>query len=122
MCPCVFVDDVAADTADPEEEEAESQLSGFLLSVSSRLTPDGLDISSSKSVVTASNPALGRRIVGRLRCFGLSFTNKVKSLRIDFAVGTHRNAAVITHRLKQVRKRQRGSKGFGQLGLTRQKW
>ena len=53
VTPCVFVDDLAADTQSEDADEAKTSLSNFLLGVCSRLTADGLEASASKSVVTA---------------------------------------------------------------------
>ena len=52
--PTVFVDDVSAEMAAYDSTAVERQLAGFLQSVCSRLTADGLEISASKSVVSAS--------------------------------------------------------------------
>lgn len=98
--PKVFVDDVSAEMADHDPVVVESQLAGFLLSVCSRLTKDGLEISASKSVVTASNQTLGKAICNRLGKLGISFVKRVKSLGVGMGSGTCKNAGIQNSRLK----------------------
>ena len=66
ITPTAFVADVAAEVADEDEDQAVSQLIRFLRSVCSRLTADGLEISPTKSVVTASIGDVGRKIASKL--------------------------------------------------------
>ena len=66
ITPTVFVDDVGAEAASSDEDEVVSKLTGFFRAVCSRLTADGLGISAAESVVTASIPAVGRRIAKKL--------------------------------------------------------
>ena len=73
----MFVDDVAAEASNPDASVVEAQLAHFLDSVCSRLTADGLEISASKSVVTAYTPELGRCIAARPKRFGITFTKWV---------------------------------------------
>ena len=75
------------------------------MSVCSRLTADGLGISASKSVVTASTKKLGEAVAKRLKQFGIKCVKKVKPLGIGMASGTQHDAGVLKARLKNFKKR-----------------
>ena len=105
VSPCVYVDDIMAAALADSDEEVKSALTNFLRSICSRLTADGLEISASKSVVTASSQSLGEDIAANLSQFGIRFTKRVKALGIGLAAGNRRNAKVLRDRLNQFRKR-----------------
>ena len=72
VTPTAFVDDVGAETADADEGTVISNLTGFLRSVCSRLTADGLEISPTKSVVTASVAKWGEKLPASWLASGLN--------------------------------------------------
>lgn len=76
VTPCVFVDDIAADTGDDEEDSVVTRLSRFLQSTCCRLTADGMEVSASKSVVTATKSSTGEAIAGKLNHLGIRYTKK----------------------------------------------
>ena len=70
VTPCVFVDDIAADTEHEDAEVVKTRLANFLRSICCRLTADGLEVSATKSVVTASTRELGEGIANKLKTSG----------------------------------------------------
>lgn len=54
-------------------EEVKSNLTNFLRSICSRLTADGVETSTSKCVVKASETALGESIVANMSQFGIKY-------------------------------------------------
>lgn len=73
VTPCVFVDDIAADMHAACGEQVRSAITKSLLIICSRFTADGLEVSASKSVVTASTNKLSESIVANRSPFGIRF-------------------------------------------------
>ena len=102
--PTLYVDDVSAEVAGPEDW-VESNLVGFIRSVCDGVQEAGMEISTSKSVCTASSPSLTHRIAGQLGEYSISPVVRTKSLGFGLAAGVRRNAMVVNKRLKEYRKR-----------------
>ena len=73
----VVVDDLSAEADDSDPAEVVRVLSGFLVIACSRLTSDGLEISATKSVVTATTRQIGEAVAQRLGAF------KIKCLKFE---------------------------------------
>ena len=65
-----------------------------------------MEVSQSKSVVSASSPALGADLIAKRKPHGIKHTLKVQSLGEGLAAGVRRNAMVLNARLKTFRKKQ----------------
>ena len=79
VTPTLFVDDLSSEH-DGEGDHIASELGGFNDLVAIRIREDGMEVSQSKSVVSASTPALGAAVMDRLKPHGIKHTLRVKSL------------------------------------------
>ena len=64
-----------------------------------------MEVSQTKSVVSASNGKLAEALMLRLNNYGVKYSLKVKSLGVGLAAGVRRNTMVQNDRLKKFRKR-----------------
>ena len=97
--PTVFVDDIAADMAGPDDQVVRN-LGGFIERIARVFKKNGLELSAKKSVCTASTKTLGRRLAQRWKAHGISFCQRVKALGVGMAAGCRRNVEVLTKRLR----------------------
>lgn len=79
---------------------------GFLRLVCNRITADGMESSSTKSICNASSDEIGERIAcGFAPTHRLRFQRKVKSLGVGLGAGRRRHTGIVNARLKHFRKR-----------------
>ena len=102
--PTLYVDDVSAEAAGPDDWVAD-HLVGFIRSVCEGVREAGMEISTSKSVCTASSPSLTHRSAEGLKEHSIKPVIRTKSLGFGMAAGNRRNASVINKRLKDYKKR-----------------
>ena len=110
LCPgiqlSVYVDDISAEATGPPDSvfsatvRAGEMLCDGLLALRLRLS-DG------KCLCTASSAALGHRIAGGLRRFGIRYAARVKSLGVGMGAGVRRNVQAQTGRFRQFASRLR---------------
>ena len=79
VTPTLFVDDLSSEH-DGTNGTIVSELGGFNDLVALRIQEDGMEVSQSKSVVSASSPALGAEVMDKLKARGIKHTLKVKRL------------------------------------------
>ena len=70
-----------------------------------RIHGDGMEVSKTKSVVSASNVRLADALMLRLDTHGVKYSLKVKSLGVGLAAGVRRNTGVLKSRLQKFRQR-----------------
>ena len=104
VTPTLFVDDLSAESV-AVERHIKHHLVGFVHMVCRRIKADGMEVSTSKSVSTASDDKLGQEIAELLAQHGVKSTRKTKSLGTGLGSGVRPNASVINKRLKQFRKK-----------------
>ena len=114
--PTLCVDDVSAEVAGPDKWVARN-LGGFIRSVCDGVREAGMDISTTKSVCTASSPSLTHRIASDLREYDIKPVVRTKSLGVGLAAGNRRNASVINKRLKDYKKRLARFRMLRQAGV-----
>jgi hypothetical protein len=102
--PTLFVDDLSGER-DGSHKIIVKELGGFIEKVAKRVHDDDMELSQTKSVVTASNPQLGAEMVERLRPQAIKHMLRVKSLGVGMAAGVRRNAGVLKDRLTQFKGR-----------------
>ena len=76
-----------------------------------------MEISTTKSVCTASSPSLTHRIAVKLDEFSIKPVVRTKSLGVGMAAGNRRNASVINKRLKDYKKRLARFRMLKQAGV-----
>ena len=64
-----------------------------------------MEVSGTKSLVSASHPALGEALQSKLQQFRIPSVLRVKSLGVGLAAGVARNTQVMQARLKNFAKR-----------------
>ena len=84
IVPTLFVDDLSAEHEGDEEHGDHDwivcQLGGFTEAVIQRIHDNGMEVSQTKSVVSASNGKLAAALMARLDKYGIKYNLKVKSL------------------------------------------
>ena len=86
VTPTLFVDDLSEELAG-EEDTIVGELGGFTDLVIHRIQEDGMEVSTTKSVISASHPTLGTAMVDRLEHRKINCTLRVKSLGVGLAAG-----------------------------------
>ena len=104
VTPTLFVDDLSAESV-AVERHIKHNLVGFVRMVCDRIKADGMEVSSTKSVCTASSERLGQELADQLVQNGVRFALKTKSLGTGLCSGVRHNAKVINTRLKRFRQR-----------------
>ena len=104
VIPTLFVDDLSAESV-AGERHIRCNLVGFVNMVCDRIKADGMEVSATKSVSTASGEGLGQELADQLAHHGVSFKMRNKSLGSGLGSGVRRNATVINLRLKRFRQR-----------------
>jgi hypothetical protein len=97
--PTVFVDDIAADMCGPEKQIVRN-LRGFIDVIADFFKTNRLELSSKKSVCTATTKKLGNKLVDKWKTHGIQFCERVKALGVGLAAGCRRNMEVLTKRLR----------------------
>ena len=98
----------------------EQQLAKVTLAVCDDVTPAGMEVSKTKSVVLASCLELGRGLEKRLAKFGAKLIARAESLGAGMGAGVVRNAKVLNSRIKQFTRRAVDSgcsSGMGSIRL-----
>ena len=98
-------------------DDITNELGGFNDIVAKRVREDGMEVSQSKSVVSASAPSLGAAVMDKLKPHGIKHTLRVKSLGVGLAAGVRRNARVLNTRLKDFKKRQPRYRVLRRMGV-----
>ena len=84
--PPRFVDDLSGEQ-DGVDDVIISELGGFTEHVIKRIHADGMEVSATKSLVSASNGRLAEALMLRLDKFGVKQALRVKSLGVGLAAG-----------------------------------
>ena len=114
--PTLFVADLSGER-DGSHKVIVQEIGGFIEKVAKRVHEDGMELSHTKSVVTASNPQLGAEMLQRLRPQAITYTLRVKSLGFGMAAGVRRNAGVLKDRLAQFKGRQPRFRTLRRIGV-----
>ena len=85
--------------------------------VCSRLTSDGLEVSKTKSVVTATTKHIGEAVAAKLGAFQMKYASKVKGHGVAMAAGTRQHGRVRLDRLRAFRQRRWRFHRLRRLGL-----
>ncbi len=72
-----------------------SQLGGFTNLVIARIKADGMEVSTTKSVISASTPSLGDDVKAELTDSSIPYALRVKSLGVGLVAGVARNTRVM---------------------------
>ena len=102
--PTLYVDDLSVEVCGTQAVVV-TQLHAFTSHFCDSITADGGEVSTTKSLCTASSPSLGRRIAGALARYGIQYKDRVVSLGSALGGGRRRNAQVIAKRLQAFRRR-----------------
>ena len=76
-----------------------------------------MEVSKTKSMVSASHPTLGTALVQKLGPHGINGSLRVKSLGVGLVAGIARNTTVMKTRLKQFRQRHPRFLAFRKAGI-----
>ena len=87
--PSLLVDDLAEEL-EGEADEVATQIAGFTSIVVTLITRDGMEVSSTKSVISASHPTLAYAVAAKLGNSTLSISQSIKCLGVGLAGGTAR--------------------------------
>jgi len=104
VVPTLFVDDLSAEVAGGHKF-VHNNVVQFTKQICRDIEKDGMEISRSKSICTASADEVGRGVAAALSEFGIKFSRTVVSLGAALGAGTRRNAMNLNGRLKKFRKR-----------------
>lgn len=66
VAPTLFIDDLSSEELDGEDDVILDNLGGFAQLVVRRIHADGMEVSATKSLVSASHPGLGHALEDRL--------------------------------------------------------
>ena len=98
VVPTAFVDDVACELSG-RQEAILHHLVGFVLIVCNALESAGNEISTNKSICSASSIETGLMMQSALTKFAIKFHRRVKSLSTGLRVGSVSNVTVLRKRL-----------------------
>ena len=101
--PTLFVDDLAADII-AKKDHIVAELGGFIEIVAKFIHDTGQELSSTKSVCTASSTELGKLLSEKWAKLNITFQRKVKSLGVGMGAGVRRNVDVQKKRLIRTAK------------------
>ena len=104
VTPTLFVDDLSSEQAG-DHDFIEGELGGFTRHVVIRIHEDCMEVSGTKSMVSASHPSLGEALQSQLQQLRIPSVLRVKSLGVGLAAGVARNTQVMQARLKNFTKR-----------------
>lgn len=116
VTPTLFVDDLSAESM-AGTLHVLKHLVGFTRHVCRRVAADGMEVSATKSICTASSEKLGRGIADDLADCRIPFARMVKSLGTGLGAGRRRCAMVLNKRIKQFRKRISRFRGLRRAGV-----
>ena len=116
--PTLFVDDLSAENASTSEVGIVQQIGGFTDHVIKRIHADGMEVSQTKSVISASSPKLTDALVQNLSRHKLGSELRVKSLGVGLAAGVARNTKVMKTRLKKFVQRLPRFKALRRAGVN----
>ena len=77
-----------------------------------------MEVSSTKSVISASSPSLGDALKAELTHSSIPYSLRVKSLGVGLGAGVARNTRVMQTRLKQFKKRLPRFKPLRRVGIN----
>ena len=117
IIPTLFVDDLSIELSG-EDDHIIYHIVGFTAKTSKRITDDGMEVSKTKSVVSASHPSLADELMEQLKLQGIKHTKRVKSLGVGLAAGTARNTMVMDTRLKNFKRRLPHFKALKRAGVN----
>jgi hypothetical protein len=100
----LFVDDLSGEQTG-DHDLINKELGGFTKHVVIRIHQDCMEVSGTKSMVSASHPTLGEALQSTLQQFRIPSVLRVKSLGVGLAAGAARNTQVMQTRLKNFAKR-----------------
>ena len=86
--PTLFVDDLSVEV-DGDDDFIVTHCGGFTKIVVERIKADGMEVSETKSVVSASHSTLGSKLADKLAVYNIKHTRRVKSLGVG--LGPARN-------------------------------
>ena len=116
VTPTLFVDDLSNERSGDRPTIAH-ELGGFTNIVIARIKADGMEVSTTKSLISASTPTLGEEVKAKLTDSSIPYALRVKSLGVGLAAGVARNTRVMNTRLKQFRKRLPRFRGLRRAGI-----
>ena len=104
--PTLFVDDLAADMTGPSKH-INQQLGGFTEHIAGFVVATGQELSSTKSLCTASRRSLGEELCERWAESGVNiqYKDRVKALGAGVGAGVRRNMVVLRERFEKYRSR-----------------
>ena len=105
VVPVLFVDDLSVQSIG-SLEHLEDHFVDFLKLVCSRIGRDGMELSRTKSVFTASSNSVSEVLETGMQHLGISYRDRVKALGAGLGAGTRWNTRVQQDRLKAFRKRK----------------
>ena len=104
VTPTLFVDDLSSEQ-NGGHDFIKKELGGFTRHVVIRIHEDCMEVSGTKSMVSASHPSLAEALQSQLQQFRIPSVLRVKSLGVGLAAGVARNTQVMQARLKNFTKR-----------------
>ena len=104
VVPTLFVDDLSAEVAGGQKF-VQTNVVQFTRQVCSDIERDGMEVSRTKSICTASSDTVGKEVAAELSMYGIKYASKVMSLGAALGAGVRRNATNLKARLKKFRKR-----------------
>ena len=88
--PTLFDDAIVADMIAPGKHILK-ELGGFISKIAAFIEETGQELSSTKSVCTASIRRLGHKLANKLRTWNIQYTMQVKALGVGLGAGVRRN-------------------------------
>ena len=119
VTPTLFVDDLAAEAAGPDLW-IEEELGGFIIIIADGFRDNQFELSRTKSLVTASTDALGKKMEKLWEEAGIFIkrVRNVKALGVGLGAGVRRNVDVMRHRLRTMKKRVPRFRRLRKLGIS----
>ena len=113
------MDDLAAEAAGPDQW-IEEELGGFIIIIAEAFTACQFELFGTKSLVTASTDALGKKMEALWAEVGIfiKYVRKVKALGVGLGAGVRRNVDVMKHRLRMMKKRVPRFRRLRKLGIS----
>ena len=104
VVPTLFVDELSAEISGGRKF-VHQKLVSFTQAACLAIERDGMEVSRTKSICTASEVKHGKEIVDELKVFDIKFQQHVISLGAALGAGTRRNMSNSNARLRKFRKR-----------------
>ena len=112
----LYVDDTAAESVGSSADMMK-ELPPFVLSICQQLEEDGMEVSRTKGLCTASSAALATEVETALKAFGVRSRRVVKSLGVHLGAGRRRTTQGTRERLADIYRRVRRYRQLRKMGV-----